>query len=241
MDINYEAYASLLEENGDFETAREMLLFCIPKEKENLLISEEDQAKAPTYVYPRFTPDPNKTRTVVRTQKYKGKYFSAVYTAYKKTHHYSRVQHFRDHLFRVTGQLGSRDRVYQKIKQDLMAVKPRINFNGKKVYERVRKHVDQKHYKNICNIIKKCGGPSIKIKETIVDNILQDFTRMSLNFSKFLAFNCSTENKKYFPPINYIMWELIDLYGVELPYDVVRVRTKKNVDKMANIFSNLFF
>ncbi len=236
--MNYEAFAALLEENGDKGTAAMMRLL-VDNTHENLKISEQEQEKMPVYVYPRFTPDPNKTRTVVRTKKWKGKYFSAVYTSFKKTHHYSRMKHFKDHLYRVTGQLGSRERVYKVLIDELKSVRPRINFSSRRVYERVRKHVEQKHYKNICNIIRKCGRTSIKIKETIVDCILNDFNRMSLNFSKWLAYN--TNEKKYFPPINYIMWELIDLYGVELPYDVVRVRTKKNIDKMANIFSNLFF
>jgi hypothetical protein len=148
-------------------------------------------------------------------------------------HRYNRVSRFRSLLNDFMG-----NRNVPKEVVDLVRFWG-LDESQADVFEGVRKVLKaygfRKYYNSIPSIIWMLRGGRRRFESRIVEQVMDDFIRMSHRFDRL-----ESSGRSYFPNLRYVLLELLELNGFEFGFDVVKIRTKRKRVVMENIFEELY-
>jgi len=110
--------------------------------------------------------------------------------------------------------------------------------SGADVFEGVRMVLKaygyRKYYNSIPSIIWMLQGGRQRFESRIVEQVMDDFMRMSHRFDRLET------GRSYFPNLRYVLLELLELNGFCFGFDVVKIRTKRKRIVMETIFEQLY-
>ena len=147
-------------------------------------------------------------------------------------HRYDRVSRFRSLLNDFMGNRNVPEEVVELVRFW------GLDDNGAHVFEGVRKVLKaygyRKYYNSIPSIIWMLRGGRRRFESRIVEQVMDDFIRMSFRFDRLET------DRSYFPNLRYVLLELLELNGFDFGFDVVKIRTKRKRVVMENIFEVLY-
>lgn len=152
-------------------------------------------------------------------------------------HRYSRVKRFESTLYQLLGYRGNVDLV------DLLYIKE-VGYDEHplRIWESLRRILKengwQKYYNRIPTIIQMLGL-DLKIHvgkdNEMVNDIIRTFKMMNSLFEDVKPFG-----RTYFPNMRFIVIRMLETFGAKFDFDIPRVRTKRKLKPLDEIWVNLF-
>lgn len=145
-------------------------------------------------------------------------------------HRYSRVERFQTILKHLLGHGTVPDKVVECVQSYNVLV------TSSTVWDDVRKILKEngysKYYSRIPHILSMLGCRYIVFDN--YEKILNDFKRMSSKFDSMAW------DRNYFPNLRFVALRMLEMEGAIFSYDIIRMRTKRKIKVMEDIFNKLY-
>jgi hypothetical protein len=159
---------------------------------------------------------------------------------FRKVHFYSRLSHFKFKLNRLLAYDGD---IPEKVHSFLNGKVKKKQWKSKYIYRHIRKHLKkekwQKFYVLIPSIIHFYTGQNIKVSEKIYSWMLNIFFQMEKKFFHLKHHTTILDDRTYFPSYHYIIVQLLELFGVEIPYIIPGCLTQRKKFSLNYLFNTL--